>query len=64
MMLVDLLLLKRVLWVMWWSVSVLDIVGMESLSLKSFRTGGILATKTSSLNMGKADYRLLMELVN
>lgn len=64
MMLVDLLLLKRVLWVMWWSVSVLDIVDMESLSLKSFRTGGILATKTSSLNMGKADYRLLMELVN
>lgn len=64
MMLVDLLLLKRVLWVMWWSVSVLDIVDMESLSLKSFRTGGILATKTSSLNMGKADYSLLMELVN
>lgn len=49
---------------MWWSVSVLDIVDMESLSLKSFRTGGILATKTSSLNMGKADYSLLMELVN
>lgn len=49
---------------MGWSVSVLDIVGMESLSLQSFRTGGILATKTSSLNMGKADYRLLMELTN
>lgn len=30
----------------------------------SLVTGAILATKTSYLNIGKADYRLLMEFVN